>query len=150
MQELRYLTEFNVGAEVVFAALCAHEEVPHWWAGLMSLHGSADRGVEVGARYSGRLRLGARVWFGTWEITGLRPSEFLRLTCVPDGRADIAWTLVPASKDRTLLECRFGYRFRGGRLGSVAERIARPLIARMVAESICTLRDRVAAQRASA
>ncbi|WP_405136266.1 hypothetical protein [Nocardia sp. NBC_01388] len=114
MRELWFLTEMNAAPAETFSYLNARRALPRWCLGLAS----------------------------PLEVVDIREPESVRLL-TPGGAVGVSWTLAPGGPACTLAECRIAYRRPASAVAGLAERLARPLIDRLIAAAVLGLRREV-------
>ena len=117
---------------------CAYRS---FMAGLTRVERKADETERgLGARYSVHMRVGSADVGGLVEIVEFDEPADLAWTSVTGIDQRLRWRLREADDGRTLVTLRLAYDAPGGLLGTISERVAKPMVARNLEQTLHNLR----------
>ena len=106
-----------------------------------------DRPFGCGARYIARLQVGSAPVGALIEIVEFEEPCDLAWTSVTGLDHRGRWRLRHDGPDRTRVSLRLAYQAPGGILGLVADRVAAPMVRRLIDESLASLKEQVEGRR---
>jgi uncharacterized membrane protein len=123
LTRVRTVVEIDAPPIDVWKVVCDPTNLPRWDRHITRVEGVPETGIREGTDYETEVRffgVRARVYA---HVAELRPHEYSRIRLYgPMLDAIVETRIDPIDGDRTRLEHEVDYRFRGGRLGKLADR----------------------------